>query len=124
MSRYPSIYAGQRLTGTLLQSMMPDIIVKNTNEDRPSTTTLANDTDLVATLEANAVYHVVMYVHFAALRSRRGRRATGLGPVPHTNWRAGGRRRQPQTAAITAPVSTALARRSGTAPGTARRIRP
>ena len=67
MSRYPSIYAGQRLTGTLLQSMMPDIIVKNTNEDRPSTTTLANDTDLVATLEANAVYHVVMYVHFAAL---------------------------------------------------------
>jgi hypothetical protein len=67
VSQYPTIYAGQRLTGTLLRSMMPDIIVKNTNEDRASTTTLANDSDLVATLEANAVYHVTMYIHFAAL---------------------------------------------------------
>jgi hypothetical protein len=69
VSRYPSIYAGQRLTGTLLQSMLPDVIVKNTNEDRASTTTLANDTDLVATLEANATYHVVIYIHFAAVEA-------------------------------------------------------
>ena len=67
MSRYPTIYAGQRLTGSLLRSMMPDIVTKEANEDRASTTTLTNDTDLVATLEANARYHVTFLIHFAAL---------------------------------------------------------
>lgn len=67
MSQYPSIYAGQRITGTLLRSMMPDIITKEANEDRAATTTLTNDTDLVATLEANARYHVTFYIHFAAI---------------------------------------------------------
>jgi hypothetical protein len=65
------IYAGQRITGTLLTSTMPDIMFKTTNEDRASTTTLANDTDLVATLEANATYQVQFYLHFAALDAAR-----------------------------------------------------
>lgn len=65
--RYPTIYAGQRITGLLLQSMMPDVIVKGTTEDRTSTTTLTNDAELTATLEANAVYHIIFYIHFAAL---------------------------------------------------------
>lgn len=67
MARYPTIYAGQRLTGTLLQSMLPDHIVKTANEDRAATTTLTADTDLTTTLEANAVYHVTMFIHFAAV---------------------------------------------------------
>ncbi|MFI2426499.1 hypothetical protein ACH5A7_20785 [Streptomyces sp. NPDC018955] len=69
MARYPSIYAGQRITGTLMQSMLPDVIWKTANEDRAATTTLANDSDLVATLEANATYHVTMYIHFASLEA-------------------------------------------------------
>lgn len=67
MSRYPVLYAGQRITGTLLSSMIPDEVFKATNEDRSSTTTLANDSDLVATLEANATYEVKFVLHFAAL---------------------------------------------------------
>lgn len=67
MARYPTIYAGQRITGTLMQAMLPDVVWKTANEDRAATTTLANDSDLVATLEANATYHVTMYIHFAAV---------------------------------------------------------
>lgn len=67
--RYPTIYAGQRLTGLLLQTMLPDIIFKGTNEDRASTTTVANDAELTATLEANAVYHIQFFIHFAAIEA-------------------------------------------------------
>ncbi|MFE7072720.1 hypothetical protein ACFU96_21820 [Streptomyces sp. NPDC057620] len=65
--RYPTLYAGQRLTGLLLQQMLPDVIVKGTNEDRASTTTVTNDAELVATLEANALYHITFFIHFAAI---------------------------------------------------------
>lgn len=67
MARYPVMYAGQRLTGQLLQAAQPDIYTKVTNLDRAATTTVTDDPDLTATLEANAVYHVTMYIHFAAL---------------------------------------------------------
>lgn len=66
MSRYPTIYAGQRLTGTLLQGMQPDIIQKLTNTDRSATTTLADDPDLMATLEANARYLIEFEVWYAS----------------------------------------------------------
>ncbi|MGQ4349681.1 hypothetical protein [Streptomyces sp. SAS_275] len=65
--RYPVIYAGQRVTGTLMSSMLPDIITKNSTLTRASTTTLTDDPDLVATLDANAFYHIVFYIHYAAL---------------------------------------------------------
>lgn len=67
MSRYPVLYAGQRLTAPLLSSIIPDRIWKVTNEDRASTTTLAADSDLTTTLEANASYHVLFYIHYAAV---------------------------------------------------------
>lgn len=67
MSRYPAIYAGQRLTGQLLQAAQPDIYTKVTNLDRAATTTVTDDPDLTCALEANATYHVIFYIHFAAL---------------------------------------------------------
>lgn len=66
MSRYPVLYAGQRLTAPLLSAMLPEIVTKETNEDRAATTTLTTDSDLVTTLEANSKYHVIFYIHFAA----------------------------------------------------------
>lgn len=66
MSRYPTIYSGQRLTGTLMQSMLPDMIQKLTSTDRNSTTTLADDPDLTTTLEANARYFVEFEIWYAA----------------------------------------------------------
>lgn len=67
MSTYPSITAGQEITSTLLTSMLPDIVYKTANEDRTATTTLADDTELTTTLAASAVYHVRIYLHYAAL---------------------------------------------------------
>lgn len=65
MSRYPVITSGQRVTADLLSSMLPDIIVKPASEDRSSTTTFADDTDLTTTLSANAVYLVEFNVLYA-----------------------------------------------------------
>jgi hypothetical protein len=42
--------------------MIPDIIVKPANTSRASTTTLADDPDLVVALEANATYLVEMHI--------------------------------------------------------------
>lgn len=67
MARYPVMYAGQRLTGQLLQAAQPDIYTKVTNLDRAATTTVTDDPDLTAALEANATYHIAFYIHFAAL---------------------------------------------------------
>lgn len=67
MSRYPALYAGERPTADLLLPMIPDVYYKVGNTDRSATTTLADDPDLTTTVEANAVYHVTCYIHFAAL---------------------------------------------------------
>lgn len=71
MSRYPVLYGGQRPTADLLTAMMPDEYYKVGNTDRAATTTLADDPDLTCTLEANAVYRVAFYLHFAALDAAR-----------------------------------------------------
>jgi len=94
VSKYPTIYAGQRITGTLLSSMIPDVIRKLTATDRASTTTLADDPDLTTTLEANAVYYIEMELWYAATAASGGiktqwtvpsgvtgnRSALGIGP--------------------------------------------
>lgn len=67
MSRYPALYSGQRLTADVLSSLLPDVYYKIGNTDRSATTTLADDPDLTATLEANAVYHIEFRLHYAAL---------------------------------------------------------
>ncbi|MBA4865905.1 hypothetical protein H1V43_32090 [Streptomyces sp. PSKA54] len=67
MAKYPSTPAGSRITGNLLQSMLPDIVYKNTNEDRSSTTTLTADSELTVALEANSVYLIDMQIHYATM---------------------------------------------------------
>lgn len=56
MSQYPSVYAGQRLTATLVASMLPIYAAKTGSTDRTSTTTISADPDLQVALEANAEY--------------------------------------------------------------------
>lgn len=65
MSRYPSVYAGQLITGSLLEEMLPDIIRKSGHEDRFSTIALTADSELQVALAANAVYEVTMHIHYA-----------------------------------------------------------
>lgn len=67
MSRYPPIPPGRILTSGLMMSMLPDTVAKDAHEDRASTAVLAVDSDLQISLEANAVYDVKMYIHYAAI---------------------------------------------------------
>lgn len=53
---YPSIAAGQRITASLLNSMVPTIVSKAADQSVTSSTTLTNDSHLVAALVANATY--------------------------------------------------------------------
>lgn len=71
MSQFPVIYAGQRITATLLTSMEPINVWKTNNTDRASTTTVTDDPDLTVTLEANATYRAVFYLHYAATDTAR-----------------------------------------------------
>jgi hypothetical protein len=88
VSRYPSIYAGQRLTGTLLSSMLPNMIQKLANTDRSSTTTLADDPDLTTTLEANARYFVEIELWYAASTGSTGIRTAWTVPSGVTGNRS------------------------------------
>jgi hypothetical protein len=56
LSTYPAISAGQRITGSLLTSMLPIVVYKSAAEGVTSSTTLQNDDELFAALEANATY--------------------------------------------------------------------
>lgn len=55
--RYPTVRAGQKVTGSLLDSMLPKTVRKTADTGRTSTTTSA-DPELQFTVEANAVYVV------------------------------------------------------------------
>ena len=46
MAKYPLAYVGQVLTADFVDSMIPDVYVKQANETRTSTTTYANDGEL------------------------------------------------------------------------------
>lgn len=56
MPTYPAISAGQRITGSLLTSMLPITVVKPANTSRASNTTLADDPDLTLPLAATGSY--------------------------------------------------------------------
>jgi hypothetical protein len=71
MSQYPVIYAGQRITASLLTSMEPLEAYKATDTTRTSTTTVADDPDLVIALEANATYVVEMLIKYAAVTAEQ-----------------------------------------------------
>ncbi|MEV0115883.1 hypothetical protein AB0H77_21980 [Streptomyces sp. NPDC050844] len=53
---YPTIRAGQRITGGLLASMLPQTARKTTDTSRASTATPVADEHLLFTVEANAAY--------------------------------------------------------------------
>lgn len=79
MALYPSILAGQRITASLLQAMLPLIAYKTANTDRSATTTLTDDPDMTVQLAANAVYRVEMRIYYAT--------TTGTGaPLFKTAW--------------------------------------
>lgn len=88
MSRYPTIYAGQRITGGLLQSMQPDIIQKLSNTDRTATTTLADDPDLAVSLAANARYWVEIEIWYAASTGSSGIKTAWTVPAGVTGNRS------------------------------------
>ncbi|MFG2269145.1 hypothetical protein ACGFNY_05145 [Streptomyces chartreusis] len=71
MSRYPVIYAGQRITAELQSSMLVLEAYKATGTTRSSTTTFADDPDLTIALEANATYWVEMYIKYAAVTAEQ-----------------------------------------------------
>lgn len=62
MAVYPSIPAGRRITDALLESMLPDTIVKSATESVTSSTTLQDDNELFAPVAANAVYDVFLHL--------------------------------------------------------------
>jgi hypothetical protein len=62
VSTYPAISAGQRITASLLTSMLPITVRKPADQSVTSSTTLTNDNDLVVSLEANATYEVDGYL--------------------------------------------------------------
>lgn len=55
--RYPQVRAGQKVTGLLLESMLPQTVRKASDTGRTSTTVTA-DPELQFAVEANAVYTV------------------------------------------------------------------
>ena len=63
-STYPVIQAGQRITAALLTSMMPQTVIKPSDETVTSSTTLQNDNDLSAPVAANASYIFEIYLDF------------------------------------------------------------
>jgi len=64
MSQYPTIAAGQRITGTLLQKMIPLWAVKPGPTSRASTTTLADDPDLQIELPRAGVWAFDVWLNY------------------------------------------------------------
>lgn len=62
---YPTIAAGQRVTASLLTSMLPITVVKQADEQRSSTTTMATDAELTLAVVANATYLFEGYVSYS-----------------------------------------------------------
>ena len=54
---YPRPRAGQKLTGAFLESMLPRM-ARKTSDSTYTSTTVANDSELVIALEANAIYEM------------------------------------------------------------------
>lgn len=64
MPTYPSILAGQRITASVLTSMLPLTVVKAADQSVTSSTTLVNDTALVLPVAANATYLFDCYLDY------------------------------------------------------------
>lgn len=64
MSQYPVLAVGQRFTADVVASMLPIQARKTSASTRTSTTSSSADSELVITLEANAVYKFVFYLKY------------------------------------------------------------
>ena len=70
MAQYPVITAGTRLTADLLNSMMPNTVIKPADTTRASTVTVATDPDLsTGTLNAGGVYIIEFRIQFSCLQA-------------------------------------------------------
>src|SRR3546814_13600211 len=59
---YPVIPAGARITDELLESMLPNVVVKSVAEPVTSSTALQDDDELLAPVAANAKYDVTLHL--------------------------------------------------------------
>lgn len=66
MALYPTVAAGQRITAALLQSMIPNVVVKSADQSIANDTSNQNDLHLFAPVEANASYIVEGMLLYAA----------------------------------------------------------
>jgi hypothetical protein len=69
MPVYPNLLAGQRITAAMLESMQPLWIGKTVTTDRPSTTTITADPELVLPVEANAEYIFEFYLRISGVQA-------------------------------------------------------
>jgi len=63
---YPTLYAGQRLTAALLQSMQPLYVAKPTDQSVTNSTTNVNDSAISVAVAANAAYLVTGMLLYSA----------------------------------------------------------
>lgn len=64
MSQYPTIQAGQRITASLLQEMLPLWAVKAAATSRASTVTLADDPDLVISIPRTGTWAYEVWLNY------------------------------------------------------------
>lgn len=64
MPTFPSVLAGQRITATLLNSMVPLTIVKPGDQSVTNSTVLVNDNDLVLPVVASGSYIVAAFINY------------------------------------------------------------
>ncbi len=67
MSQYPDLSASDDFSVEILRQMIKNYIFKDSPETRASTTTVADDTDLIVPVEANARTHIKFVLHAAAI---------------------------------------------------------
>lgn len=63
---YPQPLAGQKITASLLRSMLPQTVRKTADTSRSATTTFADDDHLTFAAEASAVYTMVGWIKYFA----------------------------------------------------------
>jgi hypothetical protein len=64
--RFPEVKGGQEYTADFMRSLLPLWVIKDSNTDRASTTTFADDPEFkLENLLANAVYNIQFAVKFA-----------------------------------------------------------
>ena len=64
MSQFPAVAAGQRLTADVVGQMLPFWAVKGGGTGRTSTTTLADDPDLLLTLPGSGTFAFELFLNY------------------------------------------------------------